>query len=67
MLSKVAGQQPEAHAEVSNNDEDEGEQWRGLYGSQIDSSNLMGSAVAELIGTFILIYTGCAVAVAAIL
>src|SRR3712207_7106191 len=27
----------------------------------------MGSAVAELIGTFILIYTGCAVAVAAIL
>jgi hypothetical protein len=50
-----------------NNDEDEGEQWRGLYGSQIDSSNLMGSAVAELIGTFILIYTGCAVAVAAIL
>jgi MIP family channel proteins len=50
-----------------NNDQDEGEQARGLYGSQIDSSNLMGSAVAELIGTFILIYTGCAVAVAAIL
>src|SRR5918995_6249663 len=46
--------------------EDEGEQSSGLYGSQLDSSNLMGSAVAELIGTFILIYTGCAVAVAAI-
>ena len=44
-----------------------GEQAQGLYGSQVDSSNLMGSAVAELIGTFILIYTGCAVAVAAIL
>src|SRR5215210_3094533 len=47
--------------------EDEGEQPSGLYGSQLDSSNLMGSAVAELVGTFILIYTGCAVAVAAIL
>ena len=47
--------------------DDEGEQSSGLYGSQLDSSNLMGSAVAELIGTFILIYTGCAVAVAAIL
>ncbi|HVF01626.1 MAG TPA: MIP/aquaporin family protein [Rubrobacteraceae bacterium] len=47
--------------------DDEGGQSSGLYGSQVDSSNLMGSAVAELIGTFILIYTGCAVAVAAIL
>jgi MIP family channel proteins len=47
--------------------DDEGEQSGGLYGSQLDSSNLMGSALAELIGTFILIYTGCAVAVAAIL
>src|ERR687889_783190 len=47
--------------------DDSGEQPSGLYGSQVDSSNLMGSAVAELIGTFILIYTGCAVAVAAIL
>ena len=44
-----------------------GEQAQGLYGSQVDSSNLMGSAVAELIGTFILVFTGCAVAVAAIL
>jgi MIP family channel proteins len=47
--------------------DNEGGQSSGLYGSQVDSSNLMGSAVAELIGTFILIYTGCAVAVAAIL
>jgi aquaporin Z/aquaporin NIP len=42
-------------------------QTQGLYGSQIDSSNMLGSAVAELIGTFILIFTGCAVATAAIL
>jgi MIP family channel proteins len=48
------------------NDE-EGEQAGGMYGSKIDSSNIMGSAVAELIGTFILIFTGCSVAVAAIL
>src|SRR5215218_6389833 len=47
--------------------DDKGEQPSGLYGSQVDSSNLLGSAVAELIGTFILIFTGCAVAVAAIL
>ena len=47
--------------------DDEGEQPSGLYGSQVDSSNLVGSAVAELIGTFILVFTGCAVAVAAIL
>ena len=47
--------------------DDEGEQSSGLYGSQIDSSNRLGAAVAELIGTFILIYTGCAVAAAAIL
>ena len=51
----------------SQQNEDEGGQSSGLYGSQVDSSNLLGSAVAELIGTFILIYTGCAVAVAAIL
>src|SRR5919199_3301225 len=47
--------------------DDKGEQPSGLYGSQVDSSNLLGSTVAELIGTFILIYTGCAVATAAIL
>jgi MIP family channel proteins len=43
------------------------DQMQGLYGSQIDSSNMLGSAVAELIGTFILIFTGCAVATAAVL
>ena len=42
-------------------------QMQGLYGSQIDSSNMLGSAVAELVGTFILVFTGCAVATAAIL
>jgi MIP family channel proteins len=42
-------------------------QMQGLYGSQIDSSNMLGSAVAELVGTFILIFTGCAVATAATL
>jgi MIP family channel proteins len=44
-----------------------GGQAQGLYGSQINASNLLGAAVAELIGTFILIFTGCAVATAAIL
>ena len=38
----------------------------GLYGSDT-GSNVVGSAIAELIGTFILVFTGCAVAVAAIL
>ena len=44
-----------------------GNQPDGMYGSSVDSSNVVGAAVAELIGTFILIFTGCAVAVAAIL
>jgi MIP family channel proteins len=48
----------------SSQDQD---QTQGLYGSHIDSSNMLGSAVAELIGTFILIFTGCAVATAAVL
>ncbi len=39
----------------------------GLYGSQIDSSHLVGAAIAELVGTFILVFGGTAVAVAAIL
>jgi aquaporin Z/aquaporin NIP len=43
-----------------------GEQAQGLYGSEI-GGNVLGSALAELIGTFILVFTGCAVAVAAIL
>jgi MIP family channel proteins len=39
----------------------------GLYGSQIDASHLAGAAIAELVGTFILVFGGTAVAVAAIL
>ena len=42
------------------------QQVQGLYGSDT-SANVLGSAVAELIGTFILVFTGCAVAVAAII
>jgi aquaporin Z/aquaporin NIP len=38
----------------------------GLYGSRI-GSNVVPAAVAELIGTFILVYTGTAVVVAAVL
>jgi MIP family channel proteins len=50
-------------------DEKEGEQsgGGGLYGSQIDSSHIVGAAIAELVGTFILVFGGTAVAVAAIL
>jgi MIP family channel proteins len=39
----------------------------GMYGSQIDASHMVGAAIAELIGTFILVFGGTAVAVAAIL
>ena len=39
---------------------------RGLYGSRI-GSNVLPAAVAELIGTFILVYVGTAVVVAVIL
>jgi MIP family channel proteins len=39
----------------------------GLYGSQIDASHMLGAAIAELVGTFILVFGGTAVAVAAIL
>jgi MIP family channel proteins len=39
----------------------------GLYGSQIDASHIVGAAIAELVGTFILVYGGTAVAVGAIL
>jgi MIP family channel proteins len=39
----------------------------GLYGSQIDDSHLVGAGIAELVGTFILVYGGTAVAVGAIL
>jgi MIP family channel proteins len=39
----------------------------GLYGSQIDASHIVGAALAELVGTFILVFGGTAVAVGAIL
>jgi hypothetical protein len=39
----------------------------GLYGSQIDASHLVGAAIAELVGTFILVFGGTAVAVGATL
>jgi hypothetical protein len=31
----------------------------GLYGSQIDASHIIGAAIAELVGTFILVNCGC--------
>src|SRR3712207_6157219 len=39
----------------------------GLYGSQIGDSHMIGAGIAELVGTFILVYGGTAVAVGAIL
>ena len=39
----------------------------GLYGSQIDATHIVGAAIAELVGTFILVFGGTAVAVGAIL
>ena len=39
----------------------------GLYGSQLDDSHMVGAGLAELVGTFILVYGGTAVAVGAIL
>ena len=39
----------------------------GLYGSQIDASHMVGATIAELVGTFILVFGGTAVAVGAIL
>jgi len=39
----------------------------GLYGSQIDTSHIVGAAIAELVGTFVLVFGGTAVAVGAIL
>ena len=39
----------------------------GLYGSQIDASHMVGAAIAELVGTFILVFGGTAVAVGATL
>jgi glycerol uptake facilitator-like aquaporin len=34
----------------------------GLYGSQIDASHILGAAIAELVGTFILVFVVMAVA-----
>jgi MIP family channel proteins len=48
-------------------DEKEQESGGGLYGSQIDASHVVGVAIAELVGTFILVFGGTAVAVGAIL
>lgn len=39
----------------------------GLYGSQIDASHILGATLAEVVGTFILVFGGTAVAVGAIL
>ena len=39
----------------------------GLYGSRIDASRMLGAAIAELVGTFILVFAGTAVAVGATL
>src|ERR671917_270900 len=39
----------------------------GLYGSQIDDSHLVGTGIAELVGTFILVYGGTAAGGGAIL
>src|SRR5215217_4152142 len=36
----------------------------GLYGSQIDASHIVGAAIAELVGTFVLVFGGTAVALA---
>jgi MIP family channel proteins len=47
--------------------EQEGSDSGGLYGSQIDASHIVGAAIAELVGTFILVFGGTAVAVGAIL
>jgi MIP family channel proteins len=53
--------------EALNEKEQEESGGGGLYGSQIDASHLVGAAIAELVGTFILVFGGTAVAVAAIL
>jgi MIP family channel proteins len=62
-----SGDASEQEPSQRRQNDEEGGQASGLYGSRIDSSNAIGAAVAELIGTFILIFTGCAVAVAAVL
>jgi hypothetical protein len=53
--------------EVLDEEEQEESGGGGLYGSQIDASHIVGAAIAELVGTFILVFGGTAVAVGAIL
>ena len=57
--------EPYSGREQQTTDEEE-DQPRGLYGSQV-GGNMLWSAVAELIGTFILVFTGTTVATAAVL
>ena len=67
--SQTATRQAARHGAREALDEKEQEEsgGGGLYGSQIDASHLVGAAIAELVGTFILVFGGTAVAVAAIL
>ena len=53
--------------EVLEEKEEESSGGGGLYGSQIDASHIVGASIAELVGTFILVFGGTAVAVGAIL
>jgi MIP family channel proteins len=52
---------------LEEKEQEESEGGGGLYGSQIDASHIVGAAIAELVGTFILVFGGTAVAVGAIL
>ena len=67
--SSRSGGSPESTAEGSGPRRvsgSAGDQTRGLYGSHI-GQNMVASAVAEVVGTFILVFTGTAVATAAVL
>jgi MIP family channel proteins len=66
MIDKVSGAASRVMNRRGQRGGSSGEQAQGLYGSDV-GGNVLGSALAELIGTFILVFTGCAVAVAAIL
>jgi MIP family channel proteins len=68
-LSEEATRQAARRGTREALDEKEQEQQGGggLYGSRIDASHIVGAAIAELVGTFILVFGGTAVAVAAIL